>query len=88
MALQPHILHHPQVARPLHATTHPSPHGQYKWPTLSPRPLAYAQSEGECCKNRGQALGPRTVSTTQFIVQYVHAHVSSLAALLAGFCID
>jgi len=56
MALQPHILHHPQVARPLHATTHPSPHGQYKWPTLSPRPLAYAQSEGECCKNRGQAF--------------------------------
>ena len=29
--------------------------------STSPWPLAYARSEGECCKNRGRALGPRTI---------------------------
>jgi len=70
MASQPRVLHHPQAARPPHATT-PSittratqaadAFAKALPSSTSPRPLAYVRSEGECCKNRGQALGPRTI---------------------------
>ena len=36
--------------------------------STSLRPLAYARSEGECRKNRGRALGPRTSLRYSFIV--------------------
>jgi len=70
MASQPRILHHPQAAQPPRATT-PSTTTRatqaadaFTKPlpsSTSPRPLAYARSEGECRKNRGRALGPRTL---------------------------